>query len=101
MYFALNCTWLIFTSLILLSAFIAVAFEDEVVLDGVRGEVRVADGEGEGGRRRLSPGPAPLPPLVRGRVVVGLAAAAAPHHEGLGASNIYLRFSLSLLMISL
>ena len=63
-------------------------FEDEVVLDGVRGEVRVADGEGEGGRRRLSPGSAPLPPLVRRRVVVGLAAAAAAHDEGLRASNI-------------
>ena len=61
-----------------------VAFEDEVVLDGVRGEVRVADGQREGGRGRLSSGTAPAPMVM---VLRRLVTAAASHHEGLELAN--------------
>ena len=66
-------------SLVILFDSIVVAFEDEVVLHGVRGEVRVADGQCEGGRGRFPSSTAAAPVLM----VVGLLTAAAANHEGL------------------
>ena len=66
-------------SLVILCAFIIVVLEDEVVLDRVRGEVRVAYGQREGGRRRF-PSSAAAAPVVR---VVRFLTAAAAHYEGL------------------
>ena len=64
------------------------------MLDGVRGEVRVADGQREGGRGRLSSaGTAPASLVM---VVGRLVTAAAAHHEGLESANKNLQYGSGL-----